>query len=104
VDRDLTPLLKEFGPPRRSMHPEYPFWRLQNDGVWQVHADGTLKSRRGNTDPPKGELLAHDTRGAFSADVQAALRADPALAGAVATRLLESRAARPARRDRQEEG
>ena len=34
VDRDLTDLLKEFGPPRRSYHPEYPFWRLQNDGVW----------------------------------------------------------------------
>jgi putative restriction endonuclease len=25
VDRDLTPLLKEFGPSRRSYHPEYPF-------------------------------------------------------------------------------
>ncbi len=34
VDPDLTELLKEFGPPRRSYHPEYPFWRLQNDGVW----------------------------------------------------------------------
>ncbi len=90
VDRDLTPLLKEFGPPRQSYHPEYPFWRLQNDGVWQVHADGPLKSRKGNIDPPKGELLAQDARGAFSADVQDALRADPALAGAVATRLLEN--------------
>jgi putative restriction endonuclease len=29
VDRDLTALLKEFGPPRQSYHPEYPFWRLQ---------------------------------------------------------------------------
>jgi putative restriction endonuclease len=90
VDRDLTALLKEFGPPRQSYHPEYPFWRLQNDGVWQVQADGPLKARQGNTDPPKGELLAHDAHGAFSADVQAALRADPSLAGAVATRLLES--------------
>jgi putative restriction endonuclease len=90
VDRDLTPLLKEFGPPRQSHHPEYPFWRLQNDGVWEVHADGPLKARKSNTDPPKGELLAHDARGAFSPEVQAALRADPALAGAVATRLLEN--------------
>jgi putative restriction endonuclease len=89
VDRDLTALLKEFGPPRQSRHPEYPFWRLQNDAVWEVHAAGPLKARQGNTDPPKRELLAHDARGAFSADVQAALRADPALAGAVATRLLE---------------
>jgi len=34
VDRDLTELLDEFGPPRTRHHPEYPFWRLQNDGVW----------------------------------------------------------------------
>ena len=34
VDRDLRNLLLEFGPTRRSYHPEYPFWRLQNDGIW----------------------------------------------------------------------
>src|SRR5262249_61246985 len=28
-DRDRTELLQAFGPPRRSYHPEYPFWRLQ---------------------------------------------------------------------------
>jgi hypothetical protein len=48
IDRDLTLLLKEFGPPRQSYHPEYPFWRLQNDGAWQVRADGPLKRRQGN--------------------------------------------------------
>jgi putative restriction endonuclease len=90
VDRDLTALLKEFGPPRQSYHPEYPFWRLQNDGVWAVHAAGPLKARQSNTDPPKGELLAHDARGTFSPKVQAALRADPALAGDIAARLLEN--------------
>jgi putative restriction endonuclease len=58
--------------------------------VWEVHADGPLKARQGNTDPPKGELLAHDARGAFSPKVRAALRTDPALAGEIATRLLES--------------
>ena len=86
----LTELLKEFGPPRQSYHPEYPFWRLQNDGVWAVHATGALKARQGNTDPPKSELLAHDARGGFSADVQAALRSEPTLAPEIATRLLVS--------------
>src|SRR5262245_37856567 len=65
VDPDLTALLREFGPPRQSYHPEYPFWRLQNDGVWTVEATGPLKSRWSNTDPPKGEPLAHDARGGF---------------------------------------
>jgi hypothetical protein len=40
VDRDLTPMLKEFGPRRQSYHPEYPFWRSQNDGVSAVTAAG----------------------------------------------------------------
>jgi putative restriction endonuclease len=89
VDRDLTPMLKEFGPPRQSYHPEYPFWRLQNDGVWAVTVAGPLKPRQGNTHPPKGELLTHDARGAFSPDVQAALRADPRLVMEIAGRLLD---------------
>jgi hypothetical protein len=64
VDRDLTGLLKEFGPPRQSYHPEYPFWRLQNDGVWQVHAAGALKPRKGNTDPPRASYWPATPAGA----------------------------------------
>jgi putative restriction endonuclease len=90
VDRDLKPLLKEFGPPRQSYHPEYPFWRLQNDGVWRVQARGELSPRQSNTDVPKSVLLAQDARGGFSGDVSAALRSDPALATRIAARLLES--------------
>src|SRR3954470_4746803 len=89
VDRDLTDLLREFGPPRQSYHPEYPFWRLQNDGVWTVQASGALKARKNNTDPPKSELLAHNARGTFSNEVQSALRSDPPLVASIAARLLE---------------
>jgi putative restriction endonuclease len=28
VDEHVTELLKEFGPPRKRHHAEYPFWRL----------------------------------------------------------------------------
>jgi putative restriction endonuclease len=72
LEPDLTALLKEFGPPRQSYHPEYPFWRLQNDRVWAVRADAPLAPRQGNTDPLKSELLPHDARGNFTPDVQIA--------------------------------
>jgi putative restriction endonuclease len=88
VDPDLTALLKEFGPPRQSYHPEYPFWRLQNDGVWAVESSGPMKARQSNSDPPKGELLAHDACGGFSAEVRAALAADPTLVTDIAAHLL----------------
>src|SRR5262245_56585927 len=81
VDRDLTELLKVFGPPRQSYHPEYPFWRLQNDGVWAVASTAPLRSRQSNTDPPKSALLANAAAGGFSEEVKAALRAAPALTG-----------------------
>src|SRR5690349_19311090 len=38
AEPQLTALLREFGPARKSDHPEQPFWRLQNDGVWTVIA------------------------------------------------------------------
>ncbi len=29
----------DFGPPRKSFHPEYPFWHLQSDGIWDHPPD-----------------------------------------------------------------
>jgi putative restriction endonuclease len=90
VGADLTVLLKEFGPPRQSHHPEYPFWRLQNDGVWAVHAAGPLTPRESSTDAKKSDLLAKDATGGFSPEVRAALQADPMLVTQIAARLLEN--------------
>jgi putative restriction endonuclease len=86
---DVAMLLKEFGPPRRSYHPEYPFWWLQSDGVWTIEADGPMSPRASSNNPTKGELLAKHARGRFRGDVQAALSADPGLAADIALRILE---------------
>ena len=34
---ELKKLLMDFGPKRSSYHPEHPFVRLGNDGIWQVN-------------------------------------------------------------------
>ena len=36
IERPLTDLLERFGPPRKKIHPEYPFGRLKNDGLWEI--------------------------------------------------------------------
>lgn len=36
VREKLRKLLMEFGPPRRSYHPEEPFVRLTTDGIWRL--------------------------------------------------------------------
>lgn len=89
VEPELTALLREFGPPRRSDHPEQPFWRLQNDGVWTVHAPGGLVLKTGDTIPRVGELRSNDVRAEFSDEVQRALVDDPSLGAAIAAGLLE---------------
>jgi hypothetical protein len=47
IEDELRHLLVQYGPPRKSVHPEYPFWRLQSYGLWQVEG-GSALSRRGN--------------------------------------------------------
>jgi len=69
VDRELKKLLLEFGPPRKSFHPEYPFWRLQSDGIWEVPGAESLEKRKSSTDIPKSILLKNKVQGGFREDV-----------------------------------
>lgn len=53
VDRELRPLLIEYGPERKSCHTEYPFQRLTNDGIWQLESPEKLEQRASNSDVKK---------------------------------------------------
>jgi putative restriction endonuclease len=91
VETKLGALLKEFGPPRKATHPEYPFWRLQKDvGLWVVEVDQALRARQSGDDAPTvGELRAAHARGAFSQNVQEELLKEPSSLGAAVHELLE---------------
>jgi len=69
VDKKLRQLLIEFGPPRKSVHPEFPFWRLQNDGLWTVTPNQGLRYRKGSSDIPKNVLLEVDAQGGFLPEI-----------------------------------
>jgi putative restriction endonuclease len=56
TEPELTDLLQRFGPRRKSDHPEQPFWRLQNDGVWVVQSPVSLPLKTGDTIPRVGAL------------------------------------------------
>jgi putative restriction endonuclease len=87
VDKDLGKLLVEFGPPRQSVHTEYPFWRLRNDGVWELtHTENVNVSR--SADARKSDLLAHEVGGGFPAELQERLAKDPRLASEIVQDLL----------------
>lgn len=89
VDRELQELLHEFGPSRRSYHPEYPFWWLQSDGLWELSQTKDLEKRKGSGDPKKSELLKHHVLGGFPEPIYSLLRSDDRLVAEVAGEILE---------------
>jgi putative restriction endonuclease len=86
--KDLMDLLIEFGPPRGSHHPEYPFWWLQTDGLWVVDYDGPLRRRAGNKEPTPAALVAAKAVGRFPDGIQGLLKRQPTLLSLAADRLL----------------
>jgi putative restriction endonuclease len=89
INTQLTSLLKEFGPTRSSWHPEYPFWRLQTDNIWEVPYLSDLITRKGHKDPKKSELLAKNVAGGFSPSAFKFLRENPKTIQEAARMLLE---------------
>lgn len=90
VEEPLTRLLREFGPARRTYHPEHPFWHLRTDGIWSVDRDDDLRVSEGKGSPSAGAMRRIDATAGFVPQVQALLGSDPTLVRELATLLLES--------------
>ncbi|MGD9546708.1 MAG: phosphorothioated DNA-binding restriction endonuclease [Candidatus Krumholzibacteriia bacterium] len=83
-------LLREFGPPRQVVHPEYPFWRLQNDGIWIVRDTDKPGMPARNGDPKVSVLVKHQISAGFNPEFDQALRNDSALIAESAGIILEA--------------
>lgn len=90
VDHYLRNLLINFGPPRKSFHPEYPFWRLQNDGLWELNNTDNIILRHGSTDAKKSELINHNVHGGFPKEIYDLLLENPGFVHNLANQLLET--------------
>ncbi len=87
VDIDLGKLLQEFGSRQTKQGTHYPFWRLQNDSVWEVtNADQITPNSSG--DARKGDLLAHNVSGGFHETIAAQFQSDSTLVFEVIQNLL----------------
>jgi putative restriction endonuclease len=81
--------LREFGTPSTRPSAQYPFWRLQGDGLWEVEAPVALAPRRSNTDPKVTELRRDGVRGGFPESADRTLRTDPEFVSRVAGTVLD---------------
>jgi len=94
IQERLENLLIDFGPPRKSFHPEYPFWRLQNDGgFWEIpEREETIRlrgERLRTGDVPAAILRRVNARGGFSEPVYEALCSNPDQVGELTAEILE---------------
>lgn len=89
----LKQVLVGFGPPRKSYHPEYPFWHLQNDGFWLIdrhsELEKGLQGARRKNNPPKKILVELNPAAGFPTGLENRLQKDPQLVNRIAHRLLE---------------
>lgn len=88
IDTKLGKLLSEYGP-RRSRHGTiFPFWRLQNDGVWEVsHAEKIRLTKSG--DAFKRDLIDYNVHGGFTEEIANLLQADSGLSVEIVQGLLD---------------
>jgi putative restriction endonuclease len=89
VESKLTKLFREFGPPRKSQHPEYPFWYLQSDGIWKVVDAESFPLEAGRS-PTKRMLLTRNAVGFVPARLWQTLKSDTALRHELAQSILDS--------------
>ncbi len=88
LETDLQRLLKRFGPPHGMNQPEFPFWHLQSDGLWEIPGGKTLPKKKGGSSVPAPALRKLDVRGGLPAGVDSLLRGDRELIEAAVVALL----------------
>ena len=89
VDEKLGNLLSEFAPKKSRQGTEFPFWRLQNDGVWEIRAEGRIRENS-NGDAVKSDLYRYKASGGISKSLSRQLREDASLVGEIAQNMLEA--------------
>ncbi|MFC4559741.1 phosphorothioated DNA-binding restriction endonuclease [Virgibacillus kekensis] len=83
VREKLIELLREYGPVRKSYHPEEPFVRLKNDGIWELNAEVNYRN------PSNKLLLANNVAGGFTEEVFDHLKANQQLFQEIAHLILD---------------
>lgn len=90
IEPNLRQLLLDFGPPRQSPHPEYPFWRLLRDGLWDIPLQDKISqdlTKQGDAKVRNLRLLG--AKGGFKKSIFNDLKKDPELLKCCAQTMLE---------------
>ena len=89
AEQDLLFLLQEFGPYRKVYHPQYPFWRMRQDSIWEI-PDQSLVNVTASNDAFTTQLRSENIAGGFPNSIYEAFQEEPKWALKIAEQLLES--------------
>ncbi len=90
IQDQLIDLIKEFGPFRKSVHPEYPFWRLQNDNIWEIKNSQQINSLTSSNDVKKSDLLDYEISGGIKENIYKQIMLDQGVFVSLVESILES--------------
>ena len=88
IEKPLKMVLAEFGPPRKTIHPEQPFGHLRTDGLWEIPGDSNLPASSSGTLLVSG-LREQSAKGGFPEHIFRLLQQSPKLARDAARLILE---------------
>ena len=89
IEENLRNLLREFGPRRDQYNPHFPFWRLQNDGIWEVSNANQIRQTTSG-DPYITDLREHNASGGFNETISEQLQNDSELTFEIVHSLLDA--------------
>ncbi len=89
IEETLENLLREFGPRRDRYNPHFPFWRLQNDGIWEVSNANNIR-QTASGDAYITDLRDHNAFGGFNEAVFEQLQNDAQLTFDIIRSLLDA--------------
>lgn len=90
ISKNLVRLLNDFGPERKNHRAEYPFWRMQKDGIWEVKSPENPEwGLTSSGDVKKSELIRFNAFGGFTEPVYREINSDPALFKKIVQKLLD---------------
>jgi len=87
-EREVSELWDRFGP-RRAFRPQYPFWRMREDQVWEIDRPNLVAVYSSKDASPKS-LRDQDIHGGLLEDDYMTLRNNPWLAWRVADSLVDA--------------
>ena len=89
IEENLENLLREFGPRRDRYNPHFPFWRLQNDGIWEV-SDANRIRLTDSGDAYITDLRNYNASGGFNETISEQLQNDSELTFEIIQSLLDA--------------